>query len=237
MQTWIKSVFVCLIAIILLSGGSVSAATKNEQQFTDSLKNYSFGMTVTEFAKQMYGKSYQKYLTKKNGSTVLKHDVKKVISQESVDSLQYFFYDQTKHEPMHVMQIMFMKKPKDKLYRLVFKGVDMKRDNSMTVRQSTKQLMAGKRLRFNMTTKQVDSVLTGKGLGDWITWAVMDCRSVFSKQELNNIGFVNGKVKIYIFQTDKKDKRKRVMMQDTGKGYVVTYVETVSGTTEDDGGF
>lgn len=236
MQKWIKSSVVGLMIIVLLSSGTVSAATKNEQQFTDSLKNYSFGMTVTEFAKQMYGKSYQKYLTKKNGSTVLKHDVKKVISEESVDSLQYFFYDQTKQEPMHVMQIMFMKKPKDKLYRLVFKGVDMKRDHPMTVRQSTKQLMTGKQIRFDMTTKQVDAVLTGKGLGDWMTWAVMDYRSVFSKQELKNIGFGNAKVKIYIFQTDNKKKQKRVRMHDTGKGYVVADVMTVSGANED-GGF
>ncbi|MGN7851908.1 hypothetical protein [Exiguobacterium sp. 22311] len=234
MQKWIKSSFVCLMVIVLLSSGTVSAATKNEQQFTDSLKNYSFGMTVTEFAKQMYGKSYQKYLTKKNGSTVLKHDVKKVISEESVDSLQYFFYDQTKQEPMHVMQIMFMKKPKNKLYRLVFKGVDMKRDK--TVRQSTKQLMTGKRIWFNMTVKQVDAVLTGKGLGDWMTWAVIDYRSVFSKQELKNIGFENAKVKIYIFQTDNKKKQKRVRVHDTGKGYVVADVMTVSGADED-GGF
>lgn len=227
--------FICLVVLMSLPIPKVaSAATKNEQQFTDSLKNYSFGMTVTEFAKQMYGKSYQKHLTKKNGSTVLKHNVKKVISEEYVDSLQYFFYDQTKHEPMHVMQIMFMKKPKDKLYRLVFKGVDMKRDK--TVRQSTKQLMTGKRIRFNMTTKQVDAVLTGKGLGDWMTWAVIDYRSVFSKQELKNIGFGNAKVKIYIFQTDNKKKQKRVRMHDTGKGYVVADVMTVSGANED-GGF
>lgn len=234
MQKWMKSSFVCLMAIVLLSSGSVSAATKNEQKFTDSLNNYQFGMTVTEFAKQMYGKSYQKYLTKKNGSIVLKHDVKKVISEEYVDSLQYFFFDQTKQEPMHVMQIMFMKKPKDKLYRLVFKGVDMKRDK--TVRQSTKQLMTGKRIRFEMTTKQVDAVLTGKGLGDWMTWAVMDYSSIFSKRELKNIGFGNAKVKIYIFQTDKKKKQKRVRMYDTGKGYVVADIMTVSGATED-GGF
>lgn len=234
MQKWIKSSLICLMAIVLLGSGTVSAATKNEQKFTDSLNSYQFGMTVTEFAKQMYGKSYQKYLTKKNGSTVLKHDVKKVISEEYVDSLQYFFFDQTKQEPMHVMQIMFMKKPKDKLYRLVFKGVDMKRDK--TVRQSTKQLMTGKRIRFNMTTKQVDAVLTGKGLGDWMTWAVMDYSSVFTKRELKNIGFGNAKVKIYIFQTDKKKKQKRVRMYDTGKGYVVADVMTVSGATED-GGF
>lgn len=234
MQMWIKSSFVCLMVIVLLSSGTVSAATKNEQKFTDSLNNYQFGMTVTAFAKQMYGKSYQKYLTKKNGSTVLKHDVKKVISEEYVDSLQYFFFDQTKQEPMHVMQFMFMKKPKDKLYRLVFKGVDMKRDK--TVRQSTKQLMTGKRIRFDMTTKQVDAVLTGKGLGDWMTWAVMDYSSVFTKRELKNIGFGNAKVKIYIFQTDNKKKQKRVRMYDTGKGYLVADVMTVSGANED-GGF
>ncbi len=234
MRKWMKSSFVCLMAIVLLGSGTVSAATKNEQKFTDSLNNYQFGMTVTEFAKQKYGKSYQKYLTKKNGSTVLKHDVKKVISEESVDSLQYFFYDQTKQEPMHVMQIMFMKKPKDKLYRLVFKGVDMKRDK--TVRQSTKQLMTGKRIRFEMTTEQVDAVLTGKGLGDWMTWAVTDYSSVFTKRELKNIGFGKAKVKIYIFQTDKKNKQKRVRMHDMGKGYVVTDIMTVSGATED-GGF
>ena len=234
MKKWMKSSFVCLMAIVLLGSGTVSAATKNEQKFTDSLNNYQFGMTVTAFAKQMYGKSYQKYLTKKNGSTVLKHNVKKVISEEYVDSLQYFFFDQTKQEPMHVMQFMFMKKPKDKLYRLVFKGVDMKRDK--TVRQSTKQLMTGKRIRFDMTTNQVDAVLTGKGLGDWMTWAVMDYSSVFTKRELKNIGFGNAKVKIYIFQTDNKKKQKRVRMYDTGKGYLVADVMTVSGANED-GGF
>ena len=135
---------------------------------------------------------------------------------------------------MHVMQFMFMKKPKDKLYRLVFKGVDMKRDK--TVRQSTKQLMTGKRIRFDMTTNQVDAVLTGKGLGDWMTWAVMDYSSVFTKRELKNIGFGNAKVKIYIFQTDNKKKQKRVRMYDTGKGYLVADVMTVSGANED-GGF
>ncbi|KNH34774.1 hypothetical protein [Exiguobacterium acetylicum] len=227
MQKWIKSSFVCLMVIVLLSSGTVSAATKNEQQFTDSLKNYSFGMTVTEFAKQMYGKSYQKYLTKKNGSTVLKHDVKKVISEESVDSLQYFFYDQTKQEPMHVMQIMFKKKPKDKLYRLVFKGVDMKRDHPMTVRQSTKQLMTGKQIRFDMTTKQVDAVLTGKGLGAFGTLGQIDTTSVLRKKEVKAGEATIIHTKSYVFSTATNQWQYIFFIYDVKKKtYIVESYET-----------
>ena len=54
-----------------------------------------------------------------------------------------------------------------------------------------------------MTEQQLDNVLTGKGLGDWMTWSTTDFSHSFSKQELKKMGLGEGKdEEIYIFRTN-----------------------------------
>ncbi len=58
-----------------------------------------------------------------------------------------------------------------KVYRLALKSLDFSGENPMGVRQSDKQLKRGKQIKYDMTEQQLDKVLIGKGLGDWMTWS------------------------------------------------------------------
>ena len=53
----------------------VEAATKQEKQVTTDFTKYKTGMTITEFAKLRYGKTYKTQLTKKTWTDHLKRKV------------------------------------------------------------------------------------------------------------------------------------------------------------------
>jgi len=209
----------------------VEAATKQEKQVTTDFTKYKTGMTITEFAKQRYGKTYKKHLTKKKERTILKEKSPKEQTSEDLDYIFYFISG--KNESSH-MTLLFAAKPKDKVYRLALKSLAFSRKNPMNVRQSDRQLKQGKQVEYEMTEQQLDKILTGKGLGDWMTWSTIDFSHIFSKKELKKMGLGEGKTKIYIFQTNHPKKRLQVSMtfDPKKKTYRVDWMETISSTQE-----
>lgn len=229
-----KRIMTCTILASLVTSTvfslSVDAATKQEKQFTTDFTKYKTGMTITEFAKVRYGKTYKTQLMKKHGRIILKEKSPKRDSIEQMDYRYYFIGDEKSEVPDHLMTFLFTVKPKEKVYRLALKSLDFSAKNPMQVRQSDKQLKRGKRLEFGMTEHQLDNVLSGKGLGDWMNWMVNDFSHTLSEREMETTSLGQGKGKTYIFRTNNPNKRLRVeMMYDPNKKtYRISHYETVS---------
>ena len=209
---------------------SVDAATKQEKQVTTAFSKYRTGMTIAEFAKQRYGKTYKKQLTKKDGRTVLKEKPLKEEATERVNFLYYGVYDRKVEAPENPMIFLFTVKPKEKVYRLTLKSLEMTAKNPMHVRQSDKKLKTGKHVAFSMTEKQLDQILTGKHLGDWTNWTVMDFSHTLSERDMDTLRLGEGKSKTYIFKTNDPDQRLFVEMEydPNEKIYRVSGYETIS---------
>ena len=184
-------------------------------------------MTIAEFAKQRYGKTYKKHLTKKNGRTILKEKSPKEETSKDLDFAVYFVPGK---EEKNYMTFLFAAKPNDKVYRLAVRSLDFSGENPMGVRQSDRQLKRGKQVQYDMTEQQLDNVLTGKGLGDWMNWMVNDFSHTLSEREMETTSLGQGKGKTYIFRTNNPNKRLRVeMMYDPNKKtYRISHYETVS---------
>ncbi|HCN57758.1 MULTISPECIES: hypothetical protein [unclassified Exiguobacterium] len=214
----------------------VEAATKQEKQVTTAFTKYKTGMTITEFAKQRYGKTYKNQLTKKNGRTVLKEKSPKQDTSEQMDFLYYMIYDKKTGDSKNYMTFFFTVKPKGKVYRLALKSLDFRGENPMGVRQSDKQLKRGKQIKNGMTEQQLDKVLIGEGLGDWMTWSVADFSHTLSKRDMERMGLGQGKGrgKVYLFRTNHPNERLRIEMAFDldKKNYRVSGAETFSSDQE-----
>jgi len=226
---WKYAVLMTLLTSTVISS-PVEAATKQEKQVTTDFTKYKTGMTITEFAKVRYGKTYKTQLTKKHGRIILKEKSPKRDSDSLMDYRYYFVGDEKSEVPEHLMTFFFTVKPKDKVYRLALKSLDFSAKNPMQVRQSDKQLKSGKRLKFGMTEQQLDNVLSGKGLGDWMNWTINDFSHTLSERDMERTGLGQGKGKTYIFRTSNPNKRLRVeMMYDPNeKTYRINHYETIS---------
>jgi len=92
------------------------------------------------------------------------------------------------------------------------------------------QLMKGAKLKEGMTEQQLDAVLTGKGLGEWMDWSNFDYSKVASKAEIK-MGLADPiMMKSYVFQTTDPKKRMVVSMDYNFKKkiYEVFMYEKVS---------
>lgn len=211
----------------------VEAATKQEKQVTMDFTKYKTGMTITEFAKVCYGKTYKMQLTKKHGRVILKEKSPKWDSDTLMD-YRYYLVEDEKSE--HLMTFFFIVKPKDKVYRLALKSLDFRGENPMGVRQSDKQLKRGKQIKNGMTEQQLDKVLTGEGLGDWMNWSVADFSHTLSKRDMERMGLGQGKGrgKVYLFRTNHPNERLRIEMafDPDRKNYRVIGAETFSSDQE-----
>jgi len=208
----------------------VEAATKQEKQVTTDFAKYKTGMTITEFAKQRYGKTYKNQLTKKYGRTVLKEKPLKEESTERVNFLYYGIYDRKVETPENPMIFLFTVKPKEKVYRLTLKSLEITAKNPMRVRQSDKQLKTGKQVAFGMTEKQLDQILTGKHLGDWTNRTVTDFSHTLSERDMDTLRLGQALSKTYIFQMNDPNQRLLVEMKrdPNEKIYRVSGYESVS---------
>lgn len=226
---WKYAVLMTLLTSTVISS-PVDAATKQEKQVTTAFTKYKTGMTIAEFAKQRYGKTYKNQLTKKSGRTVLKEKPLKEESTERVNFLYYGVYDRKVETPENPMIFLFTVKPKEQVYRLTLKSLEMTAKNPMRVRQSEKQLKTGKQVEFGMTEKQLDQILTGKHLGDWTNWTVMDFSHTLSERDMDTLRLGEGKSKTYIFKTNDPNQRLLVDMEydPNEKTYRVSGYETVS---------
>ena len=105
-----------------------------------------------------------------------------------------------------------MTKENSSIYRLTVKSLGLSRSDSATgFRESNRKLVKGKKIKNGMTEKQLDEILSGKGLGEWTSVATTDWTSIQTKRKLNLGLGVKGYKKIYVFPTS-TSKRKYVIM-------------------------
>lgn len=221
--TFGKLTIAALIAGSTLIAGTAEAATKQETKVTTQFKTLKNGMTIEQAAKVLYGKDYKKQLTKKNGMTVLKQKAEATSTTQGQKTTIYSFYDKKEIVPSDITTLMFMTKKNSSVYRLTSKSLDLFRDSSTGARESKMKLAKGAKIKTGMTEKQLDGVLSGKGLGEWTGLDSIDMTSVQTKQEIDLGLAIKSEFKTYVFPTSTKQK-KFVMLEYNAKKktYVVS---------------
>ena len=230
--TFMKVAVATVIAGTTLFSGTASAATKVEIAATNQFEALKTGMTMEQVAKVLYGKSYKTQLTKKDGSTILKKKPEFADKEDGQKFATYNFYDtKVKVAPTYTA-LAFTTKAKDSVFRLTSKVINITAKTKLGVRESNMQLIKGAKLSEGMTEQQLDAVLTGKGLGDWMDWANFDYSMVASKAEIKQ-GLADPiMMKSYVFQTTDPKKRMLVSLAYNfkKKTYEVFLFEKVSAT-------
>lgn len=230
--TFMKVAVATVIAGTTLFSGTASAATKVEITATNQFEALKTGMTMEQVAKVLYGKSYKTQLTKKDGSTILKKKPEFADKEDGQKFATYNFYDtKVKVAPTYTA-LSFTTKAKDSVYRLTSKVINITAKTKLGARESKMQLVKGAKLSEGMTEQQLDAVLTGKGLGDWMDWANFDYSMVASKAEIKQ-GLADPiMMKTYVFQTTDPKKRMLVSLDYNFKKklYEVFLFEKVSAT-------
>ncbi|MCT4780902.1 MULTISPECIES: hypothetical protein [Exiguobacterium] len=225
-----KLTIAAILAGSTLIAGTVEAATKEEIQATTQFEALKTGMTMEQVAQVLYGKSYKTQLTKKDGSTMLKKKTEFADKEDGQKFAAYHFYDtKVKVAPTYTA-LSFATKSKDSVYRLTSKMLNITAKTKLGVRESKMQLTKGAKLTEGMTEKQLDAVLTGKGLGEWMDWSNFDYSTVASKAEIK-LGLADPiMMKSYVFQTTDPKKRMVVSMDYNFKKkiYEVFMYERVS---------
>lgn len=229
-STFSKFTIAALLAGSTLIAGTAQAATKEEIQATTQFEALKTGMTMEQVAQVLYGKSYKTQLTKKDGSTMLKKKPELADKEDGRKFAAYHFYDtKVKVAPTYT-ELSFATKSKDSVYHLTSKMINITAKTKIGVRESKMQLTKGAKLTEGMTEKQLDAVLTGKGLGEWMDWGHFDYSTVASKADIK-LGLAEPiMMKSYVFQTTDPKKRMVVSMDYNFKKkiYEVFMYERVS---------
>lgn len=225
----IMIVSLCLVLLLgLFTPGIVSAATKAETLATSQYKGLKNGMTMQQVAQVLYGKSYQKHLKKRNGSTVLKLPINFEGDEEGHKQLIHVLSDSaTPHLPTELV-LQFMTKEKSAKYRLVTKGLFIERKTKTGYRESTRSLVKGAALQNGMTEKELDAKLMGKGLGNWTMLGHMDTASAYTLDEQKR-GFAEvSRIKEYVFKsTTNKWKHVELTYNEQKRTYQVSNIRTI----------
>ncbi|WP_214805590.1 hypothetical protein [Exiguobacterium sp. s46] len=227
-----KRIMIGSLCLVLLLGlfvpGTVSAATKAETLATSQYKGLKNGMTMQQVAQVLYGKSYQKHLKKRNGSTVLKLPINFEGDEEGHKQLIHVLSDSTTTHPPTELVLQFMTKQKGTKYRLVTKGLFIERKTKTGYRESTRSLVKGAALQNGMTEKELDAKLTGKGLGNWTMLGHMDTASAYTLDEQKR-GFAEvSRIKEYVFKsTTNKWKHVELTYSEQKRTYEISDVRTI----------
>lgn len=219
----------CLVLLLgLFVPGTVSAATKAETLATTQYKGLKNGMTMEQVAQVLYGKSYQKHLKKRNGSTVLKLSINFEGDEEGHKQLIHVLSDSTTTHPPTELVLQFMTKQKSTKYRLVTKALFIERKTKTGYRESTRTLVKGAVLQNGMTEKELDAKLTGKGLGNWTMLGHMDTASAYTLDEQKR-GFAEvSRIKEYVFKsTTNKWKHVELTYSEQKRTYQISDVRTI----------
>lgn len=224
-----KIVSLCLVLLLgLFVPGTVSAATKAETLATSQYKGLKNGMTMQHVAQVLYGKSYQKHLKKRNGSTILKLPINFEGDEDGHKQLIHVLSDSTTTHPPTELVLQFMTKQKSTKYRLVTKGLFIERKTKTGYRESTRSLVKGAALQNGMTEKELDAKLTGKGLGNWTMLGHMDTASAYTLDEQKR-GFAEVSwIKEYVFKsTTNKWKHIELTYNEQKRTYQVSNIRTI----------
>lgn len=225
----IMIVSLCLVLLLgLFAPGTVSAATKAETLATSQYKDLKNGMTMQQVAQVLYGKSYQKHLKKRNGSTVLKLPINFEGDEEGHKQLIHVLSDSATTHPPTELVLQFMTKQKSTKYRLVAKGLFIERKTKTGYRESTRSLVKGAALQNGMTEKELDAKLAGKGLGNWTMLGHMDTASAYTLDEQKR-GFAEvSRIKEYVFKsTTNKWKHVELTYSEQKRTYQVSDIRTI----------
>lgn len=226
--TFTKVAVATVIAGTTLFGGAASAATKEEVKATDRYSALKNGMTIEQAAKVIYGKDYKKQVTTKNGSKVLKLKEEMKYTEDGQKTIVYGLYNRQSYVPADVTALMFTTKKKDSVYRLTLKQIDLFRDTKSGYRESTRQLVKGKKFSKGMNEKQVDAILTGSGLGEWSSLNAVDMTFVQPKKEVDAGFGIKVTQKTYVFKTSTSQRKLVSFVYDTKKKmYVIESTKTL----------
>ncbi|KQS37473.1 hypothetical protein [Exiguobacterium sp. Leaf196] len=224
-MTFTKVALATVIAGTTLFGGVASATTKDETKATDRYTALKTGMTIEQAAKVIYGKDYKKQLTKKNGSTIFKKKENMTTTSQGRKVKGYSFLNDNTY--LNNTALTFMTKKKESLYRLTNKGLSLTRyDSKSGYRESKMKLTKGSKIKLGMTVKQLDNILSGKGLGEWTSLYNVDWTSVQTKQELDLGLMVKGSMKTYVFPTANGKRKMVILSYDIDKKQYIVDVET-----------
>jgi hypothetical protein len=224
-----KVMVIVLLAIAVLVPDTASAATKEETRLTELYKDLKHGMTIEQVATTLYGKEAKKHIRYRKGQPTI---LRVPINDETVDEghkqlIQVMEDRSVKQGPSLVLH--FMTKKRSNVYRLVIKAVFIERKSKTGYRESTHHLKKGAKPENGMTEKQIDAMLSGKGLGHWTAVANMDTTSGYSKEEIRREFQELDRIKIYVFPTAQKNKWKEVQFayNKERKKFVVDNIRTV----------
>jgi len=225
-----KLTIAAILAGSTLIAGTAQAATKEEIKATTQFEALKTGMTMEQVAQILYGKSYKTQLTKKDGSIILKKKAELMDKEGGKKFVAYDFHDTKLKVAPTYTSLAFATKSKGSVYLLTSKMLEVTAKTKLGVRESKMQLMKGAKLKEGMTEQQLDAVLTGKGLGEWMDWSNFDYSKVASKAEIK-MGLADPiMMKSYVFQTTDPKKRMVVSMDYNFKKkiYEVFMYEKVS---------
>jgi hypothetical protein len=88
------------------------------------------------------------------------------------------------------------------------------------------KLTKGSKIKLGMTVKQLDNILSGKGLGEWTSLYNVDWTSVQTKQELELGLMVKGPMITYVFPTANGQRKMVILSYDIDKQQYIVDVET-----------
>lgn len=152
-----------LITLLIISTTvPTNHATAASKEY-DSYKKIKPGMTLTAFAKVVYGKKYQDYLKKDNGITVLKAELDYRDVQDTYAQYYYSFfefYDKTVEYHRFKMYITFSTKENGKTLYVVSRGYT-------AFKKSSEHLYKGAKLKKGMSIEKVNKLISGKEMPQW----------------------------------------------------------------------
>ena len=218
---YFKQIVAVLVVSVLCLSGTLEgqAASKEEQQALKDYRSLEFGLTLTQIAKVIYGKSYKQHLKQTNGATVFKQKSDWTRNDQGYRERGYSFYDQSKSLPTRTT-LEFHTKKNQTTYYLTQKTLQFLADTTTGLRESTRTLKHVTYIRGDETEAELDELLSGKGLGQVAMRWSWDFTSVQTKQQQKEYKY-QGQVKVYVFKSSNPKKQISMTMgfDDRSKQY------------------
>lgn len=218
---YFKQIVAVLVVSVLCLSGTLEgqAASKEEQQALKDYRSLEFGLTVTQIAKVIYGKSYKQYLKQTNGATVFKKKADWTENEQGHRSRSYSFYNRSNTLPTRTTLEFYTKKNKTTYY-LTQKTLQFLADTTTGLRESTRMLKHVTYIEGEETEAELDQLLSGKGLGQVAMRWSWNYRAVQTKQQQKEYKY-QGQVKVYVFKSSNPKKQVSMTMtfDDRSKQY------------------
>lgn len=159
-STVVSSLLIILTFSTLVASPVNVTAVSKEYEIYKKIKP---GMTLTSFAKVVYGKKYKDYLKKDNGMTVLKAELNYRDVQETYAQYYYSFFESYNKEigyNQFKMFITFSTEENGKVLYVVTHGYD-------TFKKSSEHLYKNSKLKKGMSIDKVNSLISGEKMPQW----------------------------------------------------------------------